>query len=109
MKLRGNYKLFFLIEFLSGILSIFLFYQYGDYGLLGFIPFFVGLILTQKKEPDEREILLSYKINSFEGIIIGTAMAIIYFKFPNINWFYSLVCISMIARGAIGFLTFKFS
>jgi hypothetical protein len=109
MKLRGNYQLFFLVEIITGILLIFLFSTFGDFGLLGLILFFVILSLTQKKEPDEREIFLSYKIGSFGSVIIGAAMAIIYFKYPNTNWFYTLIYVSLISRGVIGYLTFKFS
>lgn len=109
MTLRGNYKLFYLVEFFTGILLFFLFYFFGDFGLLGLILFFSALILTQKKDPDEREIFLSYKISSFEGVIIGAAMAIIYFKFPTINWFHALLYISLISRGVIGFITFRYN
>ena len=109
MMLRGNYKLFYLVEFLTGLLLILLFNQFGDFGLFGLILFFIALFLTQKAKPDEREIFLIYQISSFEGIIIGTSIAVIYFFFPDINWFYSLICISLITRGIIGFITFKSS
>ena len=109
MKLRGNYELFYLIELITGVLLIFLFNMFGDFGLLGLAIFFVGLLLAQKKEPDEREIFLTYKIGSLEGVVIGAAMAIIYFKFPAVNWFYALFSIALISRGIIGYLTFKFS
>jgi hypothetical protein len=93
---------------MTGILLIILFGAWGDFGLIGLLLFFIALILTQKKEPDEREIFLTYKIGSLEGIVIGTAMAIIYFKFPDINWFYALITIALISRGIIGYVTFKF-
>lgn len=108
MQVRGNYKLFYFTEFITGILLIFLFHFFGDYGLIGIILFYIGLVLTQKTNPDEREIFLSYKINSFEGIVIGITMAIIYFKFPDVNWFYWLLCSSTISRGIIGFFTFTY-
>jgi len=108
MQFKGNYKLFYFVEFITGILLIFLFSAFGDLGLFGMILFFAALILTQKKEPDEREIFLFYKIGSLEGVIIGIAVAIIYFKFPEINWFYTLTVVSLISRGAIGYLTFEF-
>ncbi len=109
MKLRGNYKLFFLIEFLTGVLLIFSFSMFGDIGMLGLGLFFIGMILTQKKEPDEREITLIYQISSLSAMVLAGAMTVIYFKFPDINWFYFFFYFSLIARGAIGFLTFKFS
>lgn len=109
MKLRGNYELFYFSEFITGVLLIFLFSMFGDIGLVGLILFFIALILTQKKDPDEREISLIYKIGSLEGVVIGTAMAIIYFKFPDLNWFHAIFSIALISRGLIGYLTFKFS
>ncbi len=109
MTLRGNYKLFYFVEFLTGILLIILFNLVGDLGLIGLIFFFIALILIQKKEPDEREILLSYKIGSFEMPILGAAMALIYFYFPTINWFYTLLTVSLVSRGLIGLLIFKHS
>ncbi len=33
MQVRGNYKLFYFIEILTGILLIFLFHFFGEYGL----------------------------------------------------------------------------
>lgn len=109
MNLRGNYTLFYFVEFLTGILLIFLFSSFGDIGLIGLLLFFITLILTQKKEPDEREIFLTYKIGSIEGVVIGAAMAMIYFKFPDVNWFYALISIALISRGIIGYITFRFS
>jgi len=109
MTLRGNYKLFYLVEFLTGLLLIILFKLFGDLGLVGLILYFIALSLTQKKEPDEREILLSYKIGSYGTPIFGAAMAVIYFYFPVINWFYALLCVSLIARGAIGLMVFKYN
>ena len=109
MTIRGNYKLFYFVEFLTGILLIFLCSAFGDLGLLGLILFFIALALTQKTDPDEREIALTYKISSMEGIVIGMGMAIIYFWFPETNWFYVLLYISLIAKGIIGYFTFMFA
>ena len=64
MKVRGNFILFYFIELLAGILTLILFYFFGDIGLLGIILFFIGLGLTMKKDFDEREVYLSYKIQS---------------------------------------------
>ena len=108
MNIRGNYNLFYVLEFITGILLIVLFNFYGDFGLLGLILFMIALVMTQKTNPDEREVYLIYKIGGYEGIIIGAAMTIIYFKFPEINWFYALLSISLISRGLIGYFTFKF-
>lgn len=109
MKIRGNYLLFYIMEIFAGILLYILLINFGDLGLIGIILFFIGILVIQKKDPDEREIYLIYKTGSYEGVIIGAAMAIIYFKFPEVNWFYSLLCISLIARGVIGYFKFRFS
>jgi len=107
MKLRGNFLLFHCVEFLTGILLVFLFKWFGDVGLIGIILYFVALLLTGKKKLDEREIFLGYKINNWESIVIGTSTAIIYFYFPAVNWFYALTSISLISRGLIGFFILK--
>ena len=109
MKLRGNYKLFYFTEFFTGILLIFLFSFFGNIGLVGISIFFLALILTQKKNPDEREIFLMYKINTYDGIIVFIAITVIYFHFPSINWFYALIDVSLISRGVIGYLMFSFN
>ena len=108
MVLKGNYRLFYFVEFITGILLVILFSMFGDYGLFGLGLFFIALFLTQKSDPDEREIYLNYKVSALEGVIIGAAMTIIYFKFPDVNWFYSLLYISMITRGLLGIYTFTF-
>ena len=87
MKIRGNYSLFYILELVTGILLILLLNAFGDIGLIGLIIFFISLLITQKTDPDEREVYLIYKIGSYEGVIIGAAMALIYFKFPAVNWF----------------------
>lgn len=107
MTLRGNFTAFYFIELLSGILTAVLFYFFGDIGLLGLIIFFAGLILTMKKDVDEREIYISYKINSYEGILIGVILAVTYFKFPEVNWFYVFIVSALIIRGVIGLIAFK--
>jgi len=66
MKIRGNNILFFSLELISGTLVFFLTLSYGDWGLLGGIVFFTGLILTRNR-PDEREINLLYKVSALEA------------------------------------------
>ena len=107
MTLRGNFTAFYFIELLSGILTAVLFYFLGDIGLLGLLLLFTGLILTMKKEVDEREVYMSYKISSYEGIFIGVILAITYFKFPEANWFYVFIVSALIIRGTIGLIAFK--
>ncbi len=107
MKLRGNFLLLSVTEFLTGILLIILFSNWGDYGLIGMVPYLIILVLTMKKDMDEREIFLAYKINNYESIILGTAMGVIYFFFPAVNWFYTLFIVSFLSKGIIGFITFK--
>lgn len=107
MTLRGNFTAFYIIELLSGILTAVLFYFLGDLGLLGLILFFIGMALTMKKDVDEREMYLSYQINSYEGMIIGAVMAVTYFKFPEANWFYVFMVSALIVRGTIGIIAFS--
>ncbi|MDZ7767263.1 MAG: hypothetical protein U5K00_23085 [Melioribacteraceae bacterium] len=107
MTLRGNFTAFYFIELLSGILTAVLFYFFGDIGLLGLLLFFAGLILTLKKDVDEREIYMSYKINSYEGALIGAIMALTYFSFPEANWFYVFIVSALVVRGIIGLIAFK--
>ena len=105
MKIRGNNVLFFVIEVISGILVLILTKLYGDIGLLGLIPFFIGLILT-RDIPDEREMVLVFKASALHASFLGAIMAIIYFKFPGFNWFYGFIAFGMLTRGSIGILYF---
>jgi hypothetical protein len=105
MKIRGNNVLFFTLELISGILVYILTIYFGDWGLLGLILFFIGLLLTRNKA-DEREIGLLYKVSALEGALMGAVMAIIYFKFPGYNWFHGFVAFGMIIRGILGLIHF---
>ena len=105
MKIRGNNVLFFVIEVISGILVLILTQFYGDIGLLGLVPFFIGLILT-RDIPDERETALLFKTSALHSSFLGAIMAIIYFKFPEFNWFYGFIAFGMITRGLIGIFYF---
>ena len=105
MKIRGNNTLFFAIEVISGILVLILTKFFGDIGLLGLVLFFIGLILT-RNIPDEREMNLLFKASALHSSFLGAIMAIIYFKFPDYNWFHGLVAFGMITRGIIGLLYF---
>ena len=105
MKIRGNNTLFFGIEVISGILVLILTKFFGDIGLLGLILFFIGLVLTRNM-PDEREMALLFKASALHSSFLGAIMAIIYFKFPDYNWFHGLVAFGMITRGIIGLLYF---
>lgn len=107
MTLRGNFLAFYSIELLSGILIAILVYFFGDIGLLGVGLFFIGMALTMKKDFDEREIYMSYKINSYEGMLVASIMTITYFKFPDANWFYVFAVSALVVRGTVGIITFK--
>ena len=107
MSLRGNFLAFYAIELLTGILLAILFYFFGDIGLVGLVLFFIGLALTLRPNVDEREVLMSYQISSYEGIVLGFVMTITYFKFPQANWFYVFMVTALIARGIIGIIAFK--
>jgi hypothetical protein len=105
MKLKGNNILFFLLELISGVLIYFLTMQFGDWGLLGLILFFIGLGITRNKA-DEREISLLYKVSALEATFMGAVMAIIYFKFPAYNWFHGFIAFGLIIRGILGLIHF---
>lgn len=108
MKLRGNFIAFYSIELLSGIITAILLYFIGDLGLIGLGIFFIGMSLTLKKNLDEREISLSYQINSIEGMLISAVMALTYFYLPSANWFYVFIVSALIIRGIVGIAAFKF-
>ena len=105
MKIRGNNILFFVIEVISGILVLVLTNLYGNIGLFGIIPFFIGLALT-RDIPDERETALLFKASAMHSSFLGAIMAIIYFKFPGFNLFYAFLSFGMITRGLIGIFYF---
>ena len=105
MKIRGNNTLFFSIEVISGILVFILTLTYGDYGLFGLILFFAGLIATRNM-PDEREMVLLFKVTALHASFLAAIMAIIYFKFPGYNWFHGFISFGLITRGFLGVLFF---
>ncbi len=110
MKLKGNYYWMFGTQLLSGIIAYPLMLKLGVVTgiLLSFLPFLIGLITTHlKHNPDERDIQLIHKTDSFHGILVMIAMAIIYLKFPGINWFFALVASTGIFRGLTGLMIFK--
>ena len=108
MTIRGNYHLLFFSQLLSGIITYPLGVRFGIWGLvLGFIPFALGMLLVLIKHvPDEREMLLSHKINSYESICAGVIAGVIYFALPQLNWFFALVAGISLARGIIGLVMF---
>jgi hypothetical protein len=105
MKLRGNNILFFSLELISGILIYFLTLEFGDWGLLGGVLFFIGLIIT-RNNPDEREVVLLYKVSALEAAALGAIMAVIYLKFPEYNWFHGFFAFACISRGIFGLIFF---
>ncbi len=107
MQIRGNYSLLFIIEIVTGILTFSLCLLYGDVGLSALILFFIGMSLIMKTKVDEREVQLLYKSGSLGSILIGAAMAYIYFSLPSLNWFYSLISIALISRGISGLVVFS--
>ncbi len=104
MSIRGNQSLLHGSEIVSGVLSFFLFRSLGTVpGLLfGFIPFGAALILTLKPDPDERELQLAHQINGYEGIGVAVIMAVVYFRFPGVDWFQVLITSMYLVRGALG-------
>lgn len=109
MKLKGNYFLFFTLQFVSGIIAYPLLVKFGLFlGIfLSFLPFLAGLITTHVNyKPDERDMQLIHKTDSFHSMLVMVAMAIIYLYFPSINWFFALYAGISIFRGATGLIIF---
>ncbi len=110
MKLKGNFYWMFSTQLLSGIIAYPLMLKFGAVTgiLLSFFPFLIGLITTHLKyDPDERDMQLVHKTDSFYSILVMMAMAIIYLKFPGINWFFALVATTGIFRGLTGLVVFR--
>ncbi|MDA3886480.1 MAG: hypothetical protein PF638_12880 [Candidatus Delongbacteria bacterium] len=106
MKLKGNYYFFYGMQFISGILTYFLCQQYGLSGIaLGFIPFSLAMLLViPGHKPDEREMDIFHKSNSYETIFVAVIMAMVYLFLPDVNWFYIFVASISIVRGVIGLI-----
>ncbi len=109
MKLKGNYFWFFTLQLVSGIIAYPLMVKFGLFlGIfLSFLPFLAGLITTHVNyKPDERDMQLIHKTDSFHSILVMVAMAIIYLYFPSINWFFALFAGISIFRGVTGLIIF---
>ena len=106
MKLKGNYYFMYAMQFISGILTYLLCLQIGMSGIaLGFIPFSLALILVGKGyTPDEREMDIAHKSNSYEGIVVAVIMGVVYVFFPESNWFYIFAASISVVRGVIGII-----
>jgi hypothetical protein len=105
MKLEGNHLFTYRMELLAGLVVLIATWLWGDIGLLGMAIFFGALVLTHR-QPDEREMILHYKISALETGAIGAIMGAIYVFAPTYNWFHGLVGFSMVSRGLIGWVTF---
>jgi len=109
MKLKGNYYLLFGSQLFSGIITYFLCVQYDIWGvILGFIPFLIGMLLVMPgHKPDEREMELTHKSNSWEGIFTAVIMGVVYVFFPDVNWFYVFISAISLVRGLAGMILFS--
>ena len=109
MRLRGNYHFLFVTQLLAGVLTYWACITFGLIGIgIGFIPFLAGLILVlTKHNPDEREMSLMHKTDSYQGIGLVIVMAIVYQFFPQFNWFFIMVSALSIIRGIVGILIFS--
>ena len=106
MSLRGNYILFHWLTALSGALIVALCALVGDWGLFGFALFLLAMILTNKRNPDEREMQLTYKVQSIQSIPIGVILALIYLFFPSVNWFHAFFGFGLLSQGVVGIIIF---
>jgi hypothetical protein len=105
--LRENLLLFQWLTAISGALVIALCALYGDWGLTGGVLFFVEMILTLNPNPDEREMQLTYKVQSLHGIPLGIVLGLIYFFFPSINWFHVFLGFGLLSQGVVGNIVFS--
>ena len=106
MTLRGNYKLAFLLESISGVLILLFTYLYGDFGLAAVILFIIGTALTAKNDADEREMQLVVKAGNYSAMIVAFVLTFIYVKDIDFNWFYAFASAGLISRGIIGTVLF---
>ncbi len=110
MKIKGNNMLMFIVQFFSGILTYFACLKFDIYGvIIGFIPFLIIMIMVSLNHtPDERELSLLHKSNSYEGILVAVIMGLTYVFLPDANWFYIFVSSIGVVRGIVGVILFSF-
>lgn len=65
------------------------------------------LVLNQH-QPDEREMSLVHKTDSYQCICLIVLIAIVYQFLPELNWFFVLVSALSVIRGITGILLFSF-
>jgi hypothetical protein len=106
MQLRGNLPLFHWLTAISGALVLALCALFGDWGLAGAALFFLGMILTLEANTDEREMQLTYKVQSLHGIPVGVVLGLVYFYFPSVNWFHAFLGAGLLSQGVIGIIVF---
>lgn len=106
MNIRGNQNLFYWATTISGVVTIIACALWGDIGLAGMLIFFLALALTVKTNLDERELQLTHKIQSLEGIPVAAALGLIYVAFPAVNWFHAFIGIGLLSRGVLGLVIF---
>ena len=107
MNIRGNHILTYSIQLTSGVLTYILCEKLGDIGLLAIAIYIVGLILTIKPDADEMEMQLLFKIGHVGSTIMATVMGLVYFVFPELNWFYVLISSYMVFGGITGLYYFS--
>ncbi len=106
MNIRGNHILTYSTQLIAGVLTYILCKKFGDIGLVSIALYIVGLILTIKPEPDEMEMQLLFKIGHVGSTIVAIIMGMIYFVFPDVNWFYVLISSHMVFGGITGIFYF---
>ena len=109
MKIKGNYYILFIGQIISGIITYFACVQFDLWGvLIGITPFLIAMFAVQiGYKPDEREIEILHKSNSYEGMIIASIMTIVYIFIPSANWFYIFAASISIVRGVVGIVLSK--
>jgi len=107
MRKMVSYNLYFAIEMGIGLITIMAAIVLGEVGSV-FFSLIAALYLLKRKKPDEREIQLFLKANTFTLMIVYLSMFPVYFFLPSVNWLMALACSFIFFHGLWGLLMFKF-
>jgi uncharacterized BrkB/YihY/UPF0761 family membrane protein len=107
MRKMVSYNLYFAIEMGIGLIAFIAALVFGEVGFV-FLSLFAALYLLKRKKPDEREIQLLLKTNTYTLIAMYLSMFIVYFFLPSVNWLMALACSFIFFHGLWGILMLKF-
>lgn len=107
MRKIASHNLFYAIEMIVGLITIMAAIVLGEVGW-AFFSLFSVLAFLKRKKPDEREIQLVLKANTFTFLTVYLSMFPVYFFLPSVNWLMALACSLIFFHGLWGLLMFKF-